>query len=184
MKKTVLFFSLQLLAFSLLIGQNAISVGVFNNYTQNNLTIDFQRDFGTHHTLSAGIKIMQKINSVPDNVSPFRHRFYPTSFANYLGFDFNYMYKILLNSRFTPYLFDNLQFSRANVISDKFLVLTKTSAFENNIGIGFSLNVIKKISVFARGGVGSVFIPKSPDVIISGKWDISSMFGFGMSLGF
>lgn len=181
MKKIISTLVLLSLLFSVSLAQNSLVFSLNNNYVQNNISIAFQRDIGSHNSIYAGVKVIQKIETAPDNTSPFEHRFYPSDIGGYIGLNLGYKYKFFArDSKLSPYLFNDIQLSYANVITDDFVILSKTFALENNIGIGLDIQIIKHVSLFVRGGLGLVFVPNSPSVIFAGKIDYSTMLGAGL----
>lgn len=181
MKKIISTLVFLSLLFSVSLAQNSLIFSLNNNYVQNNISIVFQRDIGSHNSFYAGVKVIQKIETAPDMARPFKHWFYPTDIGGYLGLNLGYKYKFFAReSKLSPYLFDDIQLSYANVITDNFVILSKTFALENNIGIGLDIQIIKHVALFVRGGFGLIFTPNPPSVIFAGKTGYSRMFGAGL----
>lgn len=180
MKKIISTLVFLSLLFSVSLAQNSLVFSLNNNYVQNNISFVFQRDIGSHNSFYAGVKVIQKIETAPDNTSPFMHRFYPSDIGGYFGVDLGYKYNIFTKkSRLSPYLFDDIQLSYANVISYDSIILSKIFALENNVGIGLDIQIIEHFAFFIKGGLGLVYIPNIPSSIVTGKTDVTKMFGVG-----
>ncbi len=184
------------------VAQNGVSTAFNINQTQFNYALNYTRDFGKHHTVGLGFKILHKINNTPttpdapDNLKHgFKHRFYPNQFSEFFGIDFNYHFTFEINnSGIKPFIFYNFQYTYSSILNDAYIyhftpdfyflckideVSHSLWAYEQNIGIGFNIKITDNLDFFSRVGAGILIHDNDGVYIFSEGWEISTMFGNG-----
>jgi hypothetical protein len=163
-----------------------------------NAMLSIKKDFGQHSFL-LGVKyhINKKVHDNQNNV--FRKRFYATDLGEHLGLGATYQYNFSLkNSMVKPFLFYDFQFTNSRTrnvmvlpyayMPDGKLVYEKildyfgpTMALEHIIGVGFSVNLNKRLFLYQRLGGGIVhFINVDWRKLGAPNWEFGSLITVGL----
>ena len=178
--KKVSFFLVILFSFSILNAQNSVNLFISNNYTQNNVVMDFSH-YIKNHEFSVGVKYMLKPEKVPSSV--LRHHYYPNDIVESIGIDANYSYWFFNVKKFSASIFYNFQFTSSSIVFDDMDIIGKAKAFENNIGIGLNYEILSPLSIQVQVG-GGIIKDLLPQNIFADNWDYCYMIRVGAKYKF
>ena len=175
MKKNLVLLTM-LLIFSVAKAQNSLGVFYSNNYTQQNIVLNYGVSFGKSK-VSVGVKYILNPVNVPNNI--LRHHFYAEESKENFGLDFQYSFNFFTKSFFSVYAFANVQYTNTKLIGDDMSIIGPAQAIENNLGIGMNFNLLKNLYLEAQagGGLSRNFFPKT---VIGAKWDNAYIMRVGL----
>jgi hypothetical protein len=190
-----------------LIGQNNLSVSLNLIESGRDLTIDYSRFINNKHEIGGGIRInINRIAQQDDQSNIYFRRLYASEFYQYLGIHAFYHRRIIEKWQcLMPYLFYDLQVTKSTTRTSMFipaaidnhnniLYLNFIEYFgpfvwiDQNIGLGFRVNIFQSIYLDQKFGLGSTWIigedNQLPQKSKYCEYELGYLITFGVSIKF
>ena len=151
--------------------QNQMALNYHSTHTGRNLGVSFVKST-MKHSFILGIKFHLNRTPVDNQNHVFYKRFYADNFKEHIGFHFGYHYQIGKNSKkLKTLVFCDFQYLNATIRRHGFTRAllpggggrgfiwnqkkqSSATALENNLGLGFRINLSDKIVLIEKAGIG------------------------------
>lgn len=195
---TFIFFESELL------GQTDFGVFFNSNHSGRNIALSISKTIDNMHTIGGGVRYNINRLALPDDqFKTYYKRLYATEPIHYFGLIGFYQRRIFNNLKsFEPFLFYNIQMTYSSTRNRSFLpkyegmngetlyveAINNFGPFtwlEQNLGIGFSVNIFSNWYFQQKIGFGTSFIMGYDEVITAKAyewfhWEFGYLFSFGM----
>lgn len=183
-------------------GQNQIDMTINLIESGRNFTFDYSRMIKDKHEIGSGIRInINRITQQDDQSNFYYRRLYASEFYQYFGIHaFYHLYFFNKLPHLKPFIFYDFQITKSTTRSNLFVPATVDTSgnilyrnfieyfgpfvwIDQNLGIGFKINVYKSVSIIEKFGLGFTWIIGEDKHILYKNKYFETELGYLISVG-